>query len=132
MVLEGRKIFTDCYYVYDTILHLIFIYSCAHKSIDTLLLSPTCLISHVSELLLKKAKAKQKSQNDVHLHAAFESPRIDRVNEEKHILITTQLVHTTCNSKVSKLHEIVSLTLADDKMVGGGNPESVKSKKKLL
>ena len=65
-------------------------------------------------------------------NAAFESPRIDRVNEEKHILITTQLVHTTCNSKVSKLHEIVSLTLADDKMAGGGNPESVKSKKKLL
>ena len=65
-------------------------------------------------------------------NAAFESPRIDRVNEEKHILITTQLVHTTCNSKVSKQHEIVSLTLADDKMAGGCNPESVKSKKKLL
>ena len=65
-------------------------------------------------------------------YAAFESPRIDRVNEEKHILITTQLVHTTCNSKVSKQHKIVSLTLADDKMVGGCNPESVKSKKKLL
>ena len=54
----------------------------------------------------------------------LKSPRIDRVNEEKRILITTQLVHTTCNSKVSKQHQIVSLTLADDKMAGGCNPES--------
>ena len=65
-------------------------------------------------------------------YAAFESPRIDRVNEEKHILITAQLVHTTCNSKVSKQHEIVSLTSEDDKMAGHCNPESVQSKKKLL
>ena len=86
---------------------------------------------HVLRVIRQK-HAKNRWQRKSAITRACAPAGIDRVNEEKHILITTQLVHTTCNSKVSKQHEIVSLTLADNKIAGGCNPESVKRKKKLL